>query len=843
MNHTSKSLFRLSRWARFGWLTVLVSVVVPVTASGQSASCEFCTLAPDGTILSELDNPRVRTVIPVGDPNWAEYALCINSSVPRILYTEDFLVQFATTPSTPSWDAPISVAADSSRPVTLCDPNSPDAEFLAGQAVPVESSGLALGRLPTTATWTKRKTTTPCNSGAQNCTDVLSASVRLADETLLQPIRLVVAYPEGSSPVIAPSEARALFDDYPFANDSNVISALIDGQFHVQASEVQSSPFDGNEVEGHRKPDTIFSQCGVQTRLVAYAAVPVPQELYEGAAMIQQVDSTNPCIELVSGPSSVEIHQAGRAILGPAEMCPMLAAANRCPASGDTFGVHINARDWILATASLVGWENPITGDPIIAPAVSGSIDVVITAHSKPVVCGRDLYGFAHGSKVVVGHVDAMAQGQSATLAHELYHAMTDTSFHLEGLPSNLLNQLLMKGGDGTGIGIPGCSTWRAPGGPLPAGCNGARDAEVVAADPNAFGCLMLRNKLGGIVEPPPAPDMGAMEPPPPASPFTFTYGSAPGAPEVEFTNEESTNGDYSIVVPPGWTEVTSPTVLTTTWASVGSELSVDVFIPSVVPNPWWVGAVAFAVDLPAAGFNNAWLGQVELTSVPRGGWVTVSVPMGSELQEAILDDFPGLRIRIVTNVSTATGFDPLLLDNLRFSGDLTERTIVHQTGSQGSPVSTSALLSFEVNGDWTSPQSALSLGSEHVSDGASSLAVPAGGTKFVVSRSFTTAELPALGDTLSLDVYVPNPQPNPWWVGDVQAYLTCSSANLYNVWLGQVPLSGLFPNEFNQLTFALSPNVEGALNGTNTGCSFSLALNSNTGSGAFLFDRLGFLQ
>jgi hypothetical protein len=843
MNRSLRNVFASRRMAYLGCLGALVGVVAPGNAHGQSVTCASCTVGPDGTLLSELDNPRVLTTIPIDNSTWPERGICLNSAFPRVLYTEDFLVQVATTPISTNWDTPISPSADDSRPVTLCDPLSPDGEYLAGQAVPIESAGLALGTTPTTVTWTKRRTTTSCSPTAQNCVDVVSANLSLSDETLLQPIRLVVAYPEGSSPLLGVSEARALFDDYPYANTSNVIRTLIDGQFHVQVSEVQSSPLGEGEIEGQLPPDPIFSQCGVQTRLVAYAAVPVPQELYDGTALVRD-NLLGSCLELEGGPSNSEINGF---FAGNAPYCPMPfpvgESPSPCPADGVTFGIHVSARDWILATAEVVGWEDPISGDPIAAPTFPNPIDVVVTAHSKPVACGRSLYGFSIGNKVVIAHEDALANGQSTTLAHELYHAMTDSSDHISGITDSLLDQLLMKGGEGNGTAIPGCSTWRAAGSAVPAGCNAARDAQIFAANPNAFGCSMLRNKLGGVIEPPPAPDMGAMEPPPPASPFTFTYGSAPGAPEVEFTNEESTNGDYSVVVPPGWTEVTSPTVLTTSWASVGTELSVDVFIPSVVPNPWWVGAVAFAVDLPAAGFNNAWLGQVDLTSLPRGGWVTVSVPVGPSLEQAILDDYPGLRIRIITNVSTATGFDSVLLDNLRFSGELTERTIFHQTGSQGSPVSSSSLLSFEVSTDWTSAQATLNLNSDDVSDGAFSLSVPAGGTKFVVSRPFTTAELPALGGTLSLDVYVPNPQPNPWWVGDVQVYLTCSSANLYNVWLGQAPLSGLFPNEFNQLTFDLPSNVEAALNGAHSGCHFSLALNSNTGSGAFLFDRLGFLQ
>ncbi|OQX66485.1 MAG: hypothetical protein B6A08_20255 [Sorangiineae bacterium NIC37A_2] len=499
------------------------------------------------------------------------------------------------------------------------------------------------------------------------------------------------------------------------------------------------------------------------------------------------------------------------------------------------------ALNWLMGTADALGYVDPVSGTSLSSSTTAPSvITVVITKHAKPTTCGRDLEGFANQKRVLVGYNDA----SETTLTHELFHAMTDSSDHVSATRlGSLHDRMLMKAGAGTGKVIPGCNRWRATGGSPPAGCDAELEAQAFAADPNAFGCSMLRSRLGGVVDPPPAgPDIGAMEPPSPPSELVFTYGPDPGAPEVEFTDQTATNGEYSIVVPPGWTEITSPTVLTTSWANVGTEIAVDVYIPETVPNPWWVGAVAFAIDLPGAGFNNAWLGQVDLTPLPRGEWSTVSVQVGQALQEAILGDLPGMRIRIVTNVPDTFGFDPVLLDNLRFAGTLTPRTIFHQPGSNGTDVSTSAFLSFDVNGDWTSPQSALTQNLELVSDGTASLEVPAGGTKFIESRAFSTAELPQLGATLSVDVYVPDPQPNPWWVGAVQAYLSCPSANLHNAWLGQVPLSGLFPEEFNQLSFTLPASVPETLAGVASDCRFTLSLISNSGSGAFLFDRLGFL-
>jgi hypothetical protein len=643
----------------------------------------FAPWGGDGVLLSELDNPRVRTTVPIGHPAWAEFAICSNSGPQSIFYTEDFLVQVATVPTEQGWDVAETLPADNSRSATLCDPTSPDGEYLNGQSVPIETTGIALGKSAATAvTWTKRQTTTPCSPTAQNCLDVASASFRLSDETLLQPIRLVVAFPEGSEPVLSRLEARALFDDYPHENESIVTSALINGQFHVQASQVESGLFPSNIIEGHFRPDAILSQCGVQTRIVGYAAVPIPAPVYEGGAMVSTVDIDTQCMELADGPTNAEINAK---ILDAATYCPQplpVDPVSQCPVPGRTSGIHFSALNWIIGTADVMGYQDPVSGGPLPpSTPIANSITVVLSAHTKPRVCGTNLYGFANQKRVMLGHDDIRARSQSTTLTHELFHAMTDSSDHVRPtLLGSFIDQMLMKDGEGTGKGIPGCNRWRTAGSPVPAGCDASLDAQAFAANPNAFGCSMLRNRLGGVVDPPPAgPDIGAMEPPSPPSELVFTYGPDPGAPEVEFTDQTATNGEYSIVVPPGWTEITSPTVLTTSWANVGTEIAVDVYIPETVPNPWWVGAVAFAIDLPGAGFNNAWLGQVDLTPLPRGEWSTVSVQVGQALQEAILGDLPGMRIRIVTNVPDTFGFDPVLLDNLRLGRSPLERSFINQ--------------------------------------------------------------------------------------------------------------------------------------------------------------------
>src|SRR5690606_34939738 len=110
-------------------------------------------------------------------------------------------------------------------------------------------------------------------------------------------------------------------------------------------------------------------------------------------------------------------------------------------------------------------------------------------------------------------------------------------------------------------------------------------------------------------------------------------------------------------------------------------------------------------------------------------------------------------------------------------------------------------------------------------------------------SATFSTDEIVGLSDELSLDVYISDPQPNPWWVGDVHLFASCPSANLYNYWVGGDSLTNLFWGEFNQLIFTVPSEVLAVWEGNYHDCSVSLAVNVNAGSGVIQLDRLGFLE
>ncbi|HEY3493979.1 MAG TPA: zinc dependent phospholipase C family protein, partial [Polyangiaceae bacterium] len=214
-----------------------------------------------------------------------------------------------------------------------------------------------------------------------------------------------------------------------------------------------------------------------------------------------------------------------------------------------------------------------------------------------------------------------------------------------------------------------------------------------------------------------------------------------------------------------GFISLKSPTFDTADWNQLSNQLSIDVYAPVVTPPPYWWGAIQLQIDIPAAGLSNAWIGQIELTgAVTRGDWTTLTFTLPPAVMAALEADFPNARLQI--NLNVPPGGDCWGLDNLEFTGEKHFRTVFHRPGSRHLDVRTSDFLSFEVAGDWAALGTPFGQDFEFVEHGEASLGVTGAGYKVVSSRSFATSEIRAVGDQINLDLFVPDPQPNPYWVG-----------------------------------------------------------------------------
>lgn len=89
------------------------------------------------------------------------------------------------------------------------------------------------------------------------------------------------------------------------------------------------------------------------------------------------------------------------------------------------------------------------------------------------------------------------------------------------------------------------------------------------------------------------------------------------------------------------------------------------------------------------------------------------------------------------------------------------------------------------------------------------------------------------------VDLLLPTQQPNPWWYGAVQLYLTSPSANVYNAYIGQVELTGLPLGTFQSLEFHVPAWIAERLKDGVNDLSVRLALNVPGSSQTYLLDNL----
>ncbi len=329
---------------------------------------------------------------------------------------------------------------------------------------------------------------------------------------------------------------------------------------------------------------------------------------------------------------------------------------------------------------------------------------------------------------------------------------------------------------------------------------------------------------------PPTIPEFGGFDDP--DAPWTSQQTPL----SVNTTNK--TQGSGSLQVDGcNWAQLNSPVFSTADWGAIGTKLKLDVYIPAPQQNPAWVGDLQFFVTIPGADLFNQPLERKDLTSLPRGQWSTLEFNVPTNFRNALLGDYANARFHIQLNVADCAR--RVLLDNLRFGGDITKRQTYHVRGSQQNPVTTNALFSFDDVNEWGSNRP---LGaSTNKVQGTGSVGVAASGYTTVTSRPFATSELTGVTRKLSLDVFVPKPQPNQYWTGSLELYVTCGA--LYNAYVGQYSLTNRFENEYNTALFTAPEEVYQTLRGARgqlTGCRLTTVLNVNPG-GTWLLDNLGF--
>ena len=149
-------------------------------------------------------------------------------------------------------------------------------------------------------------------------------------------------------------------------------------------------------------------------------------------------------------------------------------------------------------------------------------------------------------------------------------------------------------------------------------------------------------------------------------------------------------------------------------------------------------------------------------------------------------------------------------------------------------------LFGFEDDLSWSSAQATLSPVIAPVTQGCGALGIAGQGYMTIASAPFATSAL-TLGPALSVDLFIPGNQPNQFYLGALQMYLTCPSANVFNAYIGQDELTGKPQNAYSTFRYPLPSNVTGTLQQPLGDCSVGFALNVNQTGRTWILDNLRF--
>ena len=114
-----------------------------------------------------------------------------------------------------------------------------------------------------------------------------------------------------------------------------------------------------------------------------------------------------------------------------------------------------------------------------------------------------------------------------------------------------------------------------------------------------------------------------------------------------------------------GYSVVESPELSTNDLPLGITEVSIDLFVGSNQPNPFWIGALQFFVHAPSANLYNAYVGQIELTGIAQDEFTTLTFDLPAHIASALEGSHDDLQLRYALNVNQGSG--PYYLDNIQF--------------------------------------------------------------------------------------------------------------------------------------------------------------------------------
>jgi len=147
-------------------------------------------------------------------------------------------------------------------------------------------------------------------------------------------------------------------------------------------------------------------------------------------------------------------------------------------------------------------------------------------------------------------------------------------------------------------------------------------------------------------------------------------------------------------------------------------------------------------------------------------------------------------------------------------------------------------LFSFEDATQWTGPAT-LSRVESPITDGCAALGISGQGYITIDGAPFDTSAIGPVGSRLWVDLFIPSAQPNPFWIGAVQAFLTCPSRNVFNAYIGQQELTGKPQGTYTSFPFVLPSSIRSTLTSPASDCHFTFTLNVNQTNQQWLLDNV----
>jgi hypothetical protein len=172
--------------------------------------------------------------------------------------------------------------------------------------------------------------------------------------------------------------------------------------------------------------------------------------------------------------------------------------------------------------------------------------------------------------------------------------------------------------------------------------------------------------------------------------------------------------------------------------------------------------------------------------------------------------------------------------------GEPTERVLADPTTL--SPAQQA--MSLSIPSDWT-VSNGTGQSSPLSANGYGSLSVSGTGWVTITSVALSAADLRANAgpdlSSIAYDLYIPLPQPNPYWIGATQMYLSAPSAGINSAYLGEDELTGQPEQQFVTERFSVPAYAMPALTGNAKDVTIMIILNVNNGTQPWLLSDVRF--